>query len=975
MGIESSEKAAEMEASKSADEQGGKVAPRSLVDIRAAREGRAAEAMKMKDEQIRILTEQNGKLLESIDHAEQEINALQLEKLTIEEENRSLHEKNFEVQSKAQAADGQLEEIRTESSDREKELKIMTAQNTELLRLLEAEEGNNANLAAECEVSRSEARDLKGKYEALINTSKSYEELANKSVREGQLQAEEVRLLRAEVEHLKQQSNEMSMKTTVEIESLQEQLRVRKEKQYQLLEKLQQQEEARRQAEDQVSCMDDRIRELRTKTSETETQLQLEINSKLSQEDANRKLVFDTQALSDENKELTSKWEKSEQERLRLEAEARDSGEQLREMAEKVFQLLERLKLAELGKTRSMEALRTKEQEVHALKKKNTRLINESTKEGKARVKAELDKKVLEDQIRALKKHNAQLGQRCKEEAKLKIREEEERKEAEEKVRTLNGRLSFLLNKVQTDEEEKVVQREDTKKMEGQLQNLAERCETLQKDLDSSEDRNRNLAQKIDLKDEEVQATKIKLEALEQLVNEQEESKEGKENQHLASKGCQQDRPLAGGRLRFFVESKPTLGMVLIKGKCVKDREWLDTTGCNGFLRKALKSQNTQEMLIQKLAELYGSAITQEEDREKIENELKERDEEVERLDKKVDYMHCKLSTEEESKRRTLLRYVNAVKASVSLGEPGSEKDREEVGRVGAGKIRLPEANLTDEEVHAVASTLQNNQSIAELNLRGNFITDEGSRAIAALLSGPSTLRNVDLRGNRISRNGVKILASALERSRRVKHVYVHAGGKIEALGTNDLEGIRSSEEAADDAIPLVSVDTVCVVDLRENNPKHPDPLGVKQELVMSSLDKLPTQGNGPTKAFDVGGLASPCKAQTEKATKRQNSKGRKKTDTKKRNEMIKEALQREKGWRGRAGGLDLGKTRSHSQSPPQKLKQKHGDHVTDDLPPVRPSSAESFQREKAKQKNEDSLHSSRPQISPFLQQMTTQKR
>jgi len=91
---------------------------------------------------------------------------------------------------------------------------------------------------------------------------------------------------------------------------------------------------------------------------------------------------------------------------------------QLREMAEKVFQLLERLKLAELGKTRSMEALRKKEQETIAMKKKNTRLIKESTKEGKARVKAELDKKVLQDQIRALKKHNAQLSQRCREEVR-----------------------------------------------------------------------------------------------------------------------------------------------------------------------------------------------------------------------------------------------------------------------------------------------------------------------------------------------------------------------------------------------------------------------------------------------------------------------------------------------------------------------------------------------------------------------------
>jgi hypothetical protein len=51
------------------------------------------------------------------------------------------------------------------------------------------------------------------------------------------------------------------------------------------------------------------------------------------------------------------------QQRLRMEAEARDSGDQLREMAEKVFQLLERLKLAELAKAKAMEALRRKDQE------------------------------------------------------------------------------------------------------------------------------------------------------------------------------------------------------------------------------------------------------------------------------------------------------------------------------------------------------------------------------------------------------------------------------------------------------------------------------------------------------------------------------------------------------------------------------------------------------------------------------------
>ena len=122
-------------------------------------------------------------------------------------------------------------------------------------------------------------------------------------------------------------------------------------------------------------------------------------------------------------------------------------------MAEKVFQLLERLKLAEIGKTKAVEALR--KQQLVAQKKKNSRLLK-STMEGKARVKAELDKKVLVDQIRALKKHNSELSSRCREEVKAKLKEHED-KNKHKKKRTLGGRLSFLLNKLQSDEEAKIV--------------------------------------------------------------------------------------------------------------------------------------------------------------------------------------------------------------------------------------------------------------------------------------------------------------------------------------------------------------------------------------------------------------------------------------------------------------------------------------------------------------------------------------
>ena len=113
---------------------------------------------------------------------------------------------------------------------------------------------------------------------------------------------------------------------------------------------------------------------------------------------------------------------------------------------------------------------------------------------------------------------------------------------------------------------------------------------------------------------------------------------------------------------------------------------------------------------------------------------------------------------------------------------------------------------------------LRDNETIAELNLRGNQLTDDAARALASLLARPSALRFVDLRENRISRNGIKVIADALERSERVKHVYVHAGGKIEALGSSEYIGDDASTvHRRDSSQGLSSVGSVCIVDIRDN--------------------------------------------------------------------------------------------------------------------------------------------------------------
>jgi hypothetical protein len=68
-----------------------------------------------------------------------------------------------------------------------------------------------------------------------------------------------------------------------------------------------------------------------------------------------------------------------------------------------------------------MEAFKKNEQDMIALKKKNDRLIKETTEEARAKVKAEMDVKVLKEQNRSLTKNNQSLAQKSKQEATDKV--------------------------------------------------------------------------------------------------------------------------------------------------------------------------------------------------------------------------------------------------------------------------------------------------------------------------------------------------------------------------------------------------------------------------------------------------------------------------------------------------------------------------------------------------------------------------
>ena len=665
----------------------------TLSELKNAREARTTEALRIKDEQIRILTDQNNKLLQSMEKSEEEISAIQLAKAHVDEENRQLRESNFNIQSQAKVSGAEYEEMKDNLMEKETQLHKISIQHAQVLKLLEKEEEKSSNTSSTLKQTQQELIDLKVKHTTISNdfasTKSDLEELSKKST----LQSEEIRLLKAELEALKLKSSDEALKSSVEIESLQEQLRVRKEKQYQLLDKLQNQEEARRNAEDGLASLEESLQKLHSKSSSAETRLQLEISSKLSQEDMNNKLRNDNNSLMEKNKELSAQVQKMENEHIKMETDARENGEQLREMAEKVFQLLERLKLADLGKNRAMDALRSKEDEAFSLKKKLTSLGKEHGKECRLRNQLQETTSVLEQQVKDLKKQNVQLGHRCKEEARLKIKLDDSNREAEAKVKKLDARISLLLNKIKTDEEARGAQKVELETLQSQLDEATETKSMLQQQAEMSAGKLMELEKNLIEKQNEVDEIRIKLDALQQLQDEQDSMLDEAKKREESIKENKNPQ-LAGGRLRFFIDDKQAVGLILLKAKSSKDREWLEKNNYNHFMKKMSKSQKKVDMLLNKTAEMVGIIMCKEEEISELNQQLETNKTEVEKTNRKLKIVHDRLNIEEESKRRTLIKYIRAVKASVSLGEAGCEKNREEVGGIGQGKINLPEVSV-----------------------------------------------------------------------------------------------------------------------------------------------------------------------------------------------------------------------------------------------------------------------------------------
>ena len=856
---------------------------------------RAEEAVRLKDEQLKLLQNQNRKLLQTIENMEQEVQDAKNSVGSLQSACLQAQDENIALKTEIRRAleEGQLTaetQFQKQIETSQHQIKVMAEQNTELLRLLESEEKKTKSVQTALDTMRTNYKGMVAEME----TTRGKLEKDAEEMREG-------------LERSQQRERELNL----ELEGKQEQARGLRMTINSLEEKLVKVSNANVELNSQLL---DSQRAATAATDDVQTTAEEKIGNLEKELDTSR-IKIDVEL----------------QEKNRLKTEVKDQADQLREMAEKVFQLIERLKDAEAAK-RPLEVAVDRMQK--DLRESNIRVIrveterNDADKEAR-RFGSELKKARKQAEDAVAKKEDT--NKLYNAEKKLRNQEQRARREAEESRKALSGRVSYLLNKSALDDESRANARMDVKKLEKTCRELAKTVETLRSKLSNSQEANKVMAEAMRLKHEEIEKLRVdsKMRHWDKKAKNRAKTDMRRAKNNVFGKrgdGESINDPYGDDSDDDIVQSSNTV----VRGK--KSSGLAHGTGFSVVMMvpkgrtttkipglKADKGDDRAKMLLTKLqineffnyvssrpvgkylemaaekfAQVLGAlrlseSLSAARGRKAMETMDRLRSE-MDMIRRKAQSQADRIFEEEEAKRKALVKYLSLVVETKS-DAPSVQLSKSDLGRVpipskrdmdgGTGffmtedrqddaedqaspnaaarellehsvhnnrasqkkvTVSLCDNKIGDEEIHALVAVLSANDNAHVIDLKNNNITDTGCRGLAALLRSTHTLEEIDLRGNSIGRPGIRVLAEAIEHNMRVKHVFVHDKGRIEALGTltgdgNEARESKLGEEtpSGDPTVDPGYVDTVLTIDVedQQSGPKpepYMDPISMKLE-------------------------------------------------------------------------------------------------------------------------------------------------
>lgn len=407
----------------------------------------------MREDELARVQTAHARALTSLESAEAEI-SVHRDAAAIANANAA---SSLEALAGAQARAATLEAARSrwegDVAELERAAEVAAAQRAELVAALEATEARSKALC-ESLVAERAAAVMANAQRAAAETEKSAARDAERAaLSAASASKSDAARARSEADSARATAAEVGRRAATDADAAAEALRIRKERSYALLERSAAAETAAGKAAREAGALVDALRCAHARVTDLEAMVALEVRSSTSLKTSSAEAATALEAARSSERDALSRADAAEAAKRGVEADLCTAGAQLRDMADKVFALLERLASAERARERTAALLRGKEAEVTADKRRLEKMSAALAKETRRGASALAEASASAAEATVARGAASAALTRARNDQKSAAKETEGREAAENAKRTIEARLVTTLARLASEED------------------------------------------------------------------------------------------------------------------------------------------------------------------------------------------------------------------------------------------------------------------------------------------------------------------------------------------------------------------------------------------------------------------------------------------------------------------------------------------------------------------------------------------
>lgn len=434
--------------------------------------------------EINFLQQQNHEILAHLERVDAEREKAQEQLKSCESLDLELQATNQAIENKVSALGERHNQHKDEKLSKEEHLKVLNEQNGQLLDALDEEEKkttkNNQQINKLKEKNRklqmiSEEFDV-AKAQIEKNVANAKEKCADTvSNMKGQRSLNET--LRANIQNTE-------AKTKVDLEALGQALQVVEQKNLEYMQRINKQETKEQQLQAETLALREEVEHIRVDIDKLRKQVEGDDEGRTAFERARGQIESTIQSLEVQADTLKKALSSADRANEQLQEENRNSSDRCRETMDKVYALMDSLRLNQVELKKQEAENGAKDKKLLSLERQCENLQAKISMEADARVLAEQERREAEQETALLRKKNKLVEQAVTTSQQAQEKAEREVTENSEKVSQLQTQKAYLESRLDTQEEEKNALKAEIKKKHDRSGQLSGENTKLRDDVD-----------------------------------------------------------------------------------------------------------------------------------------------------------------------------------------------------------------------------------------------------------------------------------------------------------------------------------------------------------------------------------------------------------------------------------------------------------------------------------------------------------